>query len=75
MLATHVAIHIHALMVTIVRHLLYASIRELYHRRRRRQRERHKFAYLVGKNNRFARHARAFFIFVHFFAVVSKTTT
>ena len=49
MLATHVAIHIYVLMVTIVLHLLYASIRELYHRRRRRQRERHKFAYLVGK--------------------------
>ena len=32
-------------------------------------------AYLVGKNNSFARPARAFFIFVHFFAVVSKETT
>ena len=42
---------------------------------RRRQQERHKFAYLVGKNNSFARPARAFLIFVHFFAVVSKATT
>ena len=49
--------------------------RELKQRQRRRQPERHKFAYLVGKNNSFARPARAFFIFVHFFAVVSKTTT
>ena len=44
-------------------------------RQGRRQRERHKFAYLAGKNNSFARPARAFFTFVHFFAVVSKTTT
>ena len=50
-------------------------IRELKQRPRRRQRERHKFAYLVGKNNSFARPARAFFTLVHFFAVVSKTTT
>ena len=49
--------------------------RELKQRQRRRQRERHKCAYLVGKNNSFARPARAFFTFVHFFAVVSKTTT
>ena len=47
----------------------------LKQRQRSRQQERHKFAYLVGKNNSFARSARAFFIFVHFFAVVSKTTT
>ena len=40
-----------------------------------KQRERHKFAYLVGKNNSFACPARAFFIFVHFFAVVCKKTT
>ena len=40
-----------------------------------RQRERHKFAYLEGKNNSFARPARAFFTFVHFVAVDSKTTT
>ena len=44
-------------------------------RQRRRQQERHKFAYLVGKNKRFARPARAFFTFVHFVAVVRKTTT
>ena len=49
--------------------------RELEQGQRRRQRGRHKFAYLVGKNNRFARPARAFFIFVHFFAVFSKRTT
>ena len=41
----------------------------------RRQRERQKFAYLVGKNNSFARPARAFFTFVHFVDVVSETTT
>ena len=33
--------------------------------RRQRQQERHKFAYLTVKNNRFARFARAFFIFGH----------
>ena len=49
--------------------------RELKQRQRRRQRERHKFEYLVGTNNSFARLARAFFTFVHFFAIVSKTTT
>ena len=41
---------------------------------RRPQRERHKFAYLVGKNNSFARPARVFFTFVHFFAVSCKST-
>ena len=51
------------------------SIKELKQRKRRLQRERHKFAYFVGKNNSFARPARALFTFVHFFAVVSKTTT
>ena len=50
------------------------DIRELKQRQRRRQQQRHKFAYLVGKNNSFARSARAFFTFVYFFAVVSKTT-
>ena len=55
--------------------LLLINIRELKQRQRRRQRERHKFAYLVDKNNSFARPARAFFTFVHFVAVVSKTTT
>ena len=49
------------------------SISELKKRQWRRQR--HKFAYLVGKNNSFARPARAFFTFVYFFAVVSKTKT
>ena len=51
------------------------GIRELKQRQRRRQQERHEFAYLVGKNNSIARPARAFFTFVHFVAVVSKTTT
>ena len=40
----------------------------------RRQSERHKIAYLMSKN-KFARRERAFSTFVHFFAVVSKTTT
>ena len=48
------------------------EVRELKQQQRRRQRERRKFAYLVGKNNSFA---GAFFTFVHFFAVASKTTT
>ena len=48
--------------------------RVLKQRQRRRQREGHKFAYLVVKNKSFARPTRAFFTFVHFFAVVSKTT-
>ena len=51
------------------------DIRELKQGQRRRQQERHKFASLVEKNNSFARSARAFFTFVHFVAVVSKTTT
>ena len=50
------------------------SLLKLGLNRELKQRERHKFAYLVGKNNSFARPARAFFTFVHFFAVVSKTT-
>ena len=54
---------------------LKVSNRELKQRQRRQQRQRQEFAYLVGKNNSFARPARAFFTFVHFFAVVSKTTT
>ena len=54
---------------------LFHVVRELKQRQRRRQRERHEFAYLVAKNNSFARPARAFFTFVHFVAVVSKTTT
>ena len=44
-------------------------------KQRRRQQERHKFVYLVGKSNNPAHLARAFFTFVHFFAVVNKTTT
>ena len=49
--------------------------RELKQPRRRRQQERHKFAYLTKKNNsfaRFARFARALFIFLHFADVVSS---
>ena len=38
-------------------------IRELTQPRRRLQQERHKFAYLIEKNNSFARFARAVFIF------------
>ena len=34
--------------------------------------ERYKFAYFLGKNNSFARPAREFFTFVHFFTVISK---
>ena len=48
---------------------------ELKQRQRRRQQERHKFTYLVGKNNSFARPARAFFAVVHSFAFVSQTAT
>ena len=54
---------------------IFRIFRELKQRQRRRRRERHEFANLVGKNNCFARPARAFFTFVHFVAVVSKTTT
>ena len=39
------------------------KLRELTQPRRRRQQERHKFAYLIVKNNSFARFARAVFIF------------
>ena len=39
---------------------------------RRRQRERHKIIALMSKNNC---STRAFYVFVHFFAVISKTTT
>ena len=47
----------------------------LKQRQRRRQRECHKFPYLVGKNNSFARPARAFFTFVHFFVPNRITVT
>ena len=46
--------------------------RRLKQRRRRRQRQRHNTVGLMSKNNR---SARAFFILVHFFAVLCKTTT
>ena len=46
--------------------------RDLKIRRRRRQRERHKTIGLISKNNS---SARALYVFVHFFAVLCKTTT
>ena len=49
--------------------------RDLKQGRRRRLGERNKFAYSVGKNNSFARPARAFHILIHFFAVLVLTTT
>ena len=48
------------------------NTRELKQRRRQRQRERHKTIGLMSKNNR---SARAFYVFGHFFAVISKTAT
>ena len=50
-------------------------IREFTQPRRQRQQERHKFAYLTVKNNRFARFARAFFIFGHSADVLVLSTT
>ena len=49
----------------------YPFIRELTKRRRRRQRRRYKTIGLVSKNNGSVRSARAFYILVHFFAVIS----
>ena len=46
-------------------------IRELTKRRRRWQRRRYKTIGLVSKSNGSARSARAFYILVHFFAVIS----
>ena len=51
------------------------SIRELKQPRRRRQHERHKFAYLTMKNSIFTRFARASFIFWHFEDVLVLSTT
>ena len=48
------------------------DIRELKQRGRRRQRQRRKIIGLMSKNNH---SARAFYILVHFFAVLCKTTT
>ena len=45
--------------------------RELTKRRRRRQRRRYKKIGLMSKNNGSARSARAFYILVHFSAVIS----
>ena len=49
--------------------------RELKQPRRRRQPERHKFAYLTMKNSTFARFARAFFICGHLADVLDLSTT
>ena len=49
--------------------------RELKQPRRRRQQERHKFAYSTMKNNSFTRFARAFFIFGHLADVLDLSTT
>ena len=51
------------------------NIREFMQPRRRRQQERHKFAYLTMKNNRFACFACAVFILVHFADVLVLFTT
>ena len=48
------------------------EIRELKQRRQRRQRQRRKAIGLMSKNKC---SARAFYILVHFFAVLGKTTT
>ena len=53
--------------------MILADIREFTQPRRRRQQERHKFAYLTVKNNRFARFARAVFIFGHFWTRRSRS--
>ena len=55
--------------------VLASFIREFTQPRRQRQQERHKFAYLTVKNNRFARFARAFFIFGHSADVLVLSTT
>ena len=52
--------------------VLVAVAVALLKRRRQRQRERHKTIGLMSKNNR---PARALYVFVDFFAVISKTTT
>ena len=49
--------------------------REFTQPRRQRQQERDKFAYLTEKSNRFARFARAFFIFGHSADVLVLSTT
>ena len=49
--------------------------RELKQPRRRRQQERHNFAYLTMKNSTFARFARAVFIFGHLADVLDLSTT
>ena len=51
------------------------NTREFTQPRRRQQQEHHKFAYLTVKNNRFARFARAVFIFGHSADVLVLSTT
>ena len=51
---------------------IFTTRNRLKQRGRQRQRERHKTMGLMSKNNR---SARAFYILVHFFAVLCKTTT
>ena len=53
---------------------LHDAIRELKQPRRRRQQERHKFAYMTMKNSSFARFKRAFFIFGHVADVLVLST-
>ena len=53
---------------------LNSLMRSFKQPRRRRQQERHKFAYLTMKNNSFARFARAFFIFLYFADVLVFST-
>ena len=64
-----------ALLLALLSSFLKLPNRELKQPRRRRQQERHKFTYLTKKNNRFARFARAFFIFLHFADVLVYSTT
>ena len=58
-----------------VRHSRSKNNRELKQPRWRRRQKCHKFAYFTMKNGSFARFARAFFIFVHFAAVIVLCTT
>ena len=67
---TTVTIRLPVVVVLSFRRRCLSSL--LLQRRRRRQRERHKTIGLINKNNR---SARAFYVFVHFFAVINKTTT
>ena len=66
---------ISARVLRINSNLVIHVFRDLKQGRRRRLGERNKFAYSVGKNNSFARPARAFHILIHFFGVLVLTTT